>query len=479
MLPSTTRSNQVAFGDGGLRTKCAQIIGVSVSDTTIEIAMAKVSVTENSRNTRPITPVMNSSGMKAAISEMLIDTTVKPIWRAPSIAACTGVMPFSRLRKQFSIITIASSTTKPTDTTSAISDRLLIENPATHISAQVPASASGTVTPAAMVAAVRRRNTNTTIITSAMAIASVSCRSNTLARMVWVRSDRISMSTPAGIQRLISGSISRTRSTVSITLASADLVSTRRIEGWPLYQPNERLLRTPGSIEAIADSRTTVPLVARITSGSYCDAARIWSLVAMVTERSPPSKPPIGPVALALATAVRTSSIDRPIDASATGLTRMRIAGCSAPLTETSATPSTCDSRCATTVSAASYITLGCTVCEVIARIMIGVADGLDLRNDGRDGRSLGRSVSAALIAACTSRAAPSMSRLRSNCTVMRVSPSDERDVISVTPGISPSRRSSGAATVCAMVSGSAPGRLALTLMVGKSTVGMLATGRK
>jgi hypothetical protein len=28
------------------------------------------------------------------------------------------------------------------------------------------------------------------------------------------------------------------------------------------------------------------------------------------------------------------------------------------------------------------------------------------------------------------------------------------------------------------MVSGSAPGRFALTLMVGKSTVGMLATGR-
>src|SRR5262249_31593094 len=41
------------------------------------------------------------------------------------------------------------------------------------------------------------------------------------------------------------------------------------------------------------------------------------------------------------------------------------------------------------------------------------------------------------------------------------------------------SRRSSGAATVAAIVSGSAPGRLAVTLMVGKSTVGMLATGRK
>ena len=40
--------------------------------------------------------------------------------------------------------------------------------------------------------------------------------------------------------------------------------------------------------------------------------------------------------------------------AAVTGLTRTRIAGCSAPLTVTSATPSTCMIRCAITVSAAS-----------------------------------------------------------------------------------------------------------------------------
>jgi hypothetical protein len=47
-----------------------------------------------------------------------------------------------------------------------------------------------------------------------------------------------------------------------------------------------------------------------------------------------------------------------------------------------------------------------------------------------------------------------------------------------MTPGISPSRRSSGAATVAAMVEGSAPGRLAVTWMVGNSTLGSAATGR-
>ena len=49
----------------------------------VETAIANASVTENSRNRRPTMPPMNSSGMKAAISDTLIETTVKPIWRAP------------------------------------------------------------------------------------------------------------------------------------------------------------------------------------------------------------------------------------------------------------------------------------------------------------------------------------------------------------------------------------------------------------
>ncbi len=51
--------------------------------------------------------------------------------------------------------------------------------------------------------------------------------------------------------------------------------------------------------------------------------------------------------------------------------------------------------------------------------------------------------------------------------------------VSSDTPGISPRRRSSGAAMLAAMVSGSAPGRPAKTTMVGMSTLGNGATGRK
>ncbi len=75
-------------------------------------------VTANSWNMRPINrPLMNRSGMNTATSEVLMETTVKPIWRAPFKAAWKrlGLSPCSTNRNTFSITTIASSTTKPTE----------------------------------------------------------------------------------------------------------------------------------------------------------------------------------------------------------------------------------------------------------------------------------------------------------------------------------------------------------------------------
>ena len=66
-------------------------------------------------------------------------------------------------------------------------------------------------------------------------------------------------------------------------------------------------------------------------------------------------------------------------------------------------------------------------VLEVSARIMIGVDAGLTLRKEGRVGRSAGRSVSAALIAACTSRAAPSSSRSPTRAEASRLRASSSR----------------------------------------------------
>ena len=85
----------------------------------------------------------------------------------------------------------------------------------------------------------------------------------------------------------------------------------------------------------------------------------------------------------------------------------------------------------------------------------------------------------AALIAACTSRAAPLMSRSKSNTRMMRVLPSELVEVISLTPAMRPSERSSGVATEAAMVSGDAPGSEAEIRITGKSSCGSGATGSR
>ncbi len=82
-------------------------------------------------------------------------------------------------------------------------------------------------------------------------------------------------------------------------------------------------------------------------------------------------------------------------------------------------------------------------------------------------------------MAACTSRAAPSTSRFRSNCIVMDVEPIEELDVIWLIPAIRLNCRSSGVAIADAIVSGSAPGNDAPTLIVGYSTCGRLETGKQ
>ncbi len=98
-----------------------------MSETTSEMAMAALSVTANSRKSRPTIPPISRMGMKTAMSEVLMEKTVKPISRAPRSAASNGTIPFSRWRVMFSITTMASSTTKPVEMVSAISERLSSE----------------------------------------------------------------------------------------------------------------------------------------------------------------------------------------------------------------------------------------------------------------------------------------------------------------------------------------------------------------
>ncbi len=81
-------------------------------------------------------------------------------------------------------------------------------------------------------------------------------------------------------------------------------------------------------------------------------------------------------------------------------------------------------------------------------------------------------------MAASTSWAAASSFRESSNCNVTLVDPVELTEVSCARPGMLENCRSSGVATFDAIVSGLAPGRLALTWMVGKSTFGSAATGR-
>src|ERR1022692_4531612 len=71
------------------------------------------------------------------------------------------------------------------------------------------------------------------------------------------------------------------------------------------------------------------------------------------------------------------------------------------------------------------------------------------------------------------------MLRVSSNWMMIEVVPSAEVDVIDVMPAMVESWRSIGPATDAAMVSGLAPGRLAVIWMVGKSTAGKAATASR
>ena len=241
---------------GAARSRRPHIIGVSVSDTMAETTTAKVNVRANSRNMRPTMPLMNSSGMKTAISEAVSDTIVKPISRAPRRAASRGGSPSSMLRTTFSIITMASSITKPVPIVSAIRDRLSRLKPAAHITAKVATIDSGSATPAMIVARTVRRNSSTTRTTSAALSTSVNSTSAMEARIVSVESCTTCRDTPAASEPRRRGNCASTRSTVCTTLAPGWRCTSMMTAGVPLYQPPTREFSSPSTTSATSRSST-------------------------------------------------------------------------------------------------------------------------------------------------------------------------------------------------------------------------------
>src|ERR1700756_3168412 len=98
--------------------------------------------------------------------------------------------------------------------------------------------------------------------------------------------------------------------------------------------------------------------------------------------------------------------------------------------------------------------------------VISSASEGLRFSNVGGCGRFLGRSASAELIAVCTSTAAESTLRDRSNSTVIELAPRELVDEIDTTPGRNASALSRGEVTEAATVSALAPGSVVDTEML-------------
>src|SRR3979411_2864133 len=110
-----------------------------------------------------------------------------------------------------------------------------------------------------------------------------------------------------------------------------------------------------------------------------------------------------------------------------------------------------------------------------------GKSEGLTFRKRGGIVISIGNRRCAIVSAVCTSRAAASILRLRSNWIVIALGPCDELDEIDdmhATAALVDSGASMMPGTEAAMVSALAPGKVAVTAIVGKSTLGSADTGR-
>ncbi len=204
--------------------------------------------------------------MNTAINEKVIEMMVKPISREPFSAASNGRIPPSMWRTMFSSITIASSTTKPTDSVSASSVMLLIEKLKAYITAQVAIIEIGTASAGMIVADTVRRNRKITRMTRPIAISRVSCTSATDSRIEIERSFNTCMLIEAGICERYCGMRSFTESTTATVLASGWRWIASTTARLSLKKLAMRLFSTALMTFAISSSLTGMPLRKATTS---------------------------------------------------------------------------------------------------------------------------------------------------------------------------------------------------------------------
>ena len=209
----------------------------------------------------------------------------------------------------------------------------------------------------------------------------------------------------------------------------------------------------------------------------YSPAVISWPVACSVYDLWGPMIDPVGVFTFQARRDASTSLMPICRAASARGSSCACTANFWLPSTCTWATPLTIEIRCAMRVSAYSSSVHGGTVVDVITRYRIGWSAGFTFVNVGGVGMPCGSRRAACVIAPCTSTAAPSRLRFRSNSRVICVDPSELTDVIDSRPAIIENWFSSGVATEAPIVSGLAPGNCAVTNRVGKSMFGKSLTG--
>ena len=170
---------------------------------------------------------------------------------------------------------MASSTTKPVATISAINEMVLRLKPKTYMRAKVLIKEAGTATAGMRAARQSRKNSNTTNTTRITAINSVFCASSKEARILGVRSCATCNCTSAGIMASNCGMRSRMASTVSIMLALASRRTISNTPGLSLIKPTLLRSCTESSTVATSCSRTALPSFQRIIKGAICAAVFI------------------------------------------------------------------------------------------------------------------------------------------------------------------------------------------------------------
>jgi hypothetical protein len=235
-------------------------MGVSVRETKPETRIATPIVTANSWNSRPTMPPRKSTGMNTAVNDSVIDTMVKPISRAPSSAACIGRFPISMWRTMFSSITMASSTTNPTDSVSAISERLSRLYPNSHIAANVPTIDNGSARLGITVAERLRRNRKMTRTTRPSVMSRVSFTSWTESRIPCERSYSVCTRTDVGSCGPRAATVRDTASATATVLVPGCRCTASMMARAPSNQLAVLLSCTSSSTRATSCSRTGAPL---------------------------------------------------------------------------------------------------------------------------------------------------------------------------------------------------------------------------